>query len=120
MSGRDSWRRGRSAESLCVLSLRLRGYSILARRFASGRGTGAGEVDIVARRGHVLAFVEVKARPEARIAVEAIGPRQQARIRRGAESFLKRHPALAGCLVRFDVMAVAPWRWPHHLIDAWR
>ncbi|MBF0394221.1 MAG: YraN family protein, partial [Alphaproteobacteria bacterium] len=85
-----------------------------------GRGTGAGEVDIVVRRGRVLAFVEVKARPDATTAIEAVGPRQQARIRRGAESFLKRRPDLLECLIRFDVMAVAPWRWPLHLTDAWR
>ncbi len=55
---RRAYRFGQFAETLCVWSLRLRGYSVLARRFDAR----VGELDIVARRGGVLAIVEVKAR----------------------------------------------------------
>jgi putative endonuclease len=112
--------RGRWSESLCVWALRLRGWSVLARGFVVGRGSGAGEVDIVARRGRVLAFIEVKARADRAQALEAISDRQRRRIVRAAEAFLAAHPELAGLDVRFDAMLVAAGRWPEHLPDAWR
>lgn len=107
---------GRRAERWACLFLRLRGYRILARRFA----TPVGEIDIVARRGGLLVFVEVKLRGTAGAALDAVGPRQQARIARAASLFLKRHPALAAADCRFDVLALSPWRWPRHVPDAWR
>lgn len=111
--------RGRRAEWVAALWLRLKGYAILARSFTSGRGTGAGEVDIVARRGDVVAFVEVKNRASAALAAEAIGPHQQRRIIRGAQAFLARRPDLAHCTLRFDAILVAPWHL-RHISDAWR
>jgi len=109
-------RAGRVAETLCVVSLMLRGYRVLARRFRSP----VGELDIVARRGRVLAFVEVKARSNLGLAAESIGARQRSRVERAAEAYLARHPALLRLDQRFDAMLVAPWRWPRHLCDAWR
>ncbi|MBF0093902.1 MAG: YraN family protein [Alphaproteobacteria bacterium] len=121
MTGRGSSERlGRSAEGWAVLALRLKGFRILARRFSIGRGAGAGEVDIVARRGRALAFVEVKARPSLADAAYAITPHQRRRIERGAEAFLKSHPDLAGLETRFDAVLVVRGRWPRHLADAWR
>jgi putative endonuclease len=109
-----AFRRGLSAETLAVWLLRIKGWRILARRFAEGPG----EVDIVARRGRTLAFVEVKARADFAAAAESLTPRQQARIRRGAEAFLARRPAYAGYVVTFDVVLVAPRRLPRHLRNA--
>ena len=109
-------RAGRFAETLCALSLRLRGYRILARRFR----TPVGELDIVARRGSALAFVEVKARATLALAAESIAARQRLRVERAAGAYLASHPALSRLDARFDAMLVAPWRWPRHLRDAWR
>lgn len=119
-SRRAARRRGRWAELLCVWSLRLKGYSILARGHVTGRGTGAGEIDIVARRGGTLAFIEVKARPTRAEAAVAVSARQRRRLIRAAAGFVARRPDLAGCLMRFDAMLVVPWRLPCHLIGAWR
>lgn len=113
-------RRGRWSETLCVWHLRLRGWTIMARGFTVGRGSGAGEVDIIARRGALLIFVEVKARADWGQAAEAVGDRQRRRITRAAEAFLAAHPDLADAPIRFDAMLVTPGRWPVHLIDAWR
>lgn len=118
--GRRSYRRGRFAETLCVLALALRGWRVLARGASSGRGTGAGEIDIVARRGRTVAFIEVKARPTRAIAAAAVSGAQRRRLVRAAGVFLARRPDLTGATVRFDVMLVAPWRWPLRLADAWR
>ncbi|WP_020181172.1 YraN family protein [Methylopila sp. M107] len=109
-----AFRRGIDAETLAAWSLRLKGWRVLARRYSDGPG----EVDLVIVRGRTLAFVEVKARVDFASAVEAVTPRQQQRIRRGAEAFLARRPAYAGYVVRFDVVLVAPRRWPKHLPNA--
>ena len=118
--GHASRRRGQWGETLCVWSLRLRGYAILARGFVTGRGTGAGEIDIIAKRGRLLAFIEVKARPSRDAAAHAISRQQRQRLTRAAQVFLARRPDLAECHMRFDAMLVVPWRLPRHLIDAWR
>jgi len=111
---RAAYGRGLGAETRAALWLRLKGYRILAQRFAAP----VGEIDLVARRGRVLAFVEVKARPTADAALFAVRRRQQRRIVRAAEAFLARHPAFAACDLRFDVITVAPRRWPRHLPGA--
>jgi putative endonuclease len=113
---RAAYRRGRWSEALCRLSLRLRGYHILARGWRSPLG----EIDIVARRDSVLAIVEVKARRDLATAGEALSVRQQRRLERAAAAFVARHPDLGTLPVRFDLMLVVPWRWPHHIADAWR
>ena len=108
---------GRFAEVRCALGLRLKGYRILARRQDA---VALGEIDIIARRGRTLAFVEVKARQSLEEALESVSARQRARIRNAAELYLATRPQLAPLEVRFDVMLIAGWRWPKHLIDAWR
>ena len=113
---RGRYRRGRFAEAICAWHLRCRGYRVLARRFRSP----VGEIDLVVRRGRVVAFVEVKARHRFEVALESVSARQRARIRRAAELFLSRRPALDGLDLRFDVMVVVPWALPRHIIDAWR
>jgi len=113
---RRARRRGRWAEALARLALRLAGYRILAL----DRRSHVGEIDIIARRGRRLAFVEVKARASLEVAAEAILQRQRRRIARAAAGFLAARPDLAGLEVRFDVVLVAPWRWPRHVVDAWR
>ena len=111
-----AWRFGRFAETLCVVWLRLRAYRILARRYR----TPVGEIDIVARRGKILAFIEVKARGTIDDAAESIRPRQRDRIVRAAEWYCQHHPHVAACQVRFDAMLTMRGRIPKHICDAWR
>jgi putative endonuclease len=115
MSREKAERSGRLAETLCAIWLMLHGWRILARRSRSP----VGEVDLVAARGRVIAFIEVKARKDTAGAAAAILPRQQQRIARGAEAFLQRHRFAAQMEPRFDVMLVAPWRLPRHIPNAW-
>lgn len=116
----SGWARGHRAEALAALVLRLKGYRILARGERAGKGSGAGEIDIVALKGRTLVFVEVKARVSAQAALNAVSSAQRRRLERGAEAFLARNPSLRGLAMRFDAVAVMPRRWPLHLIDAWR
>jgi putative endonuclease len=113
---RQAERRGRWAEFLCLWYLRLRGWRILARDWRCP----SGEIDIVARRGRVLAIVEVKSRSGIDSAAAALLPRQRRRIGRAVAAFLAARPDLAALDLRFDVMLVAPWRWPRHWAGAWR
>jgi len=114
---RRAERQGRSSETWAALLLRLKGYRILGRRVR----THAGEIDLVARspRG-ILCFIEVKARPDTRAAIESVAPRQRARIERAALQFVAGRPQLAGALRRFDIVTVSPRALPRHIRDAWR
>jgi putative endonuclease len=107
---------GRWAETLCVWRLRLGGYRILARRVRSP----VGEIDLVAQRGRILAFIEVKARSSEAAALFALTAQQSRRIERAALAFVASRPAYARLDLRYDMMVVLPWRWPRHLVDAWR
>ncbi len=113
---RRAERAGRLAEFAAVLHLTLRGWRVLARNWRCK----AGEIDLVARRRHTLAFIEVKHRAGFGAAGEAIRQRQQARIARAAELFLATRPDLGGLAVTFDAILVVPWRLPSHIRDAWR
>jgi putative endonuclease len=118
--GRTAERRGRIAEALCVMRLWLTGWRVIARRLAGKRGSGVGEIDIIAARGRVIAFIEVKARPEAGQALEAVSAEQRTRLAAAARAFIARHPRRAARDLRFDVMILAGGWWPTHIADAWR
>ena len=114
-----AYRRGRWGEALAAWLLRAKGFRILARDLR----LPGGELDLVARRGKLLIFVEVKARGDLASAAEAVTPRQRQRIARAAEIFLSRNPQLAGLDQRFDVILLSGGRrlaWPVHRPGAWR
>jgi len=113
--GAAARRRGRRAETLAAWLLRLKGFRILAR----DRREAGGEIDLVARRGRLLVFVEVKARADAGAAAEALRPAQRRRIVRAAQGYLARRPDLADLTLRFDAVLVGGFR-PRHVADAWR
>src|SRR3954469_9077676 len=109
-----AFRTGVSAEARAAAYLMMKGYRILARRFR----TPYGEIDIVARRRNLVAFVEVKARASLDEAAYAVPPRQQQRIVAAAEAWLMAHPEHADFDLRFDAMLIAPRRLPRHLLAA--
>ncbi len=113
--GAEAEKRGRQAERLAALWLRLKGYRILARRMR----TAAGEIDLIARRPFgPVCFIEVKTRSSDRAAVEAVSLRQRARIERAAGIYLAGKKTPRG--VRFDVVSIVPGRRPRHIRDAFR
>ena len=105
---------GLSAESRAAAYLMAKGYRILARRFR----TPHGEIDLVAKRRNLVAFVEVKARATLDEAAFAVTPHQQARIIHAAEAWLVAHPQYAEFELRFDAVLIAPRRLPRHLLAA--
>ena len=102
---------GLSAESRASAYLVAKGYRIAARRFRSP----VGEVDIVARRGRVLVFVEVKARATLDAAAESLQTRQQRRIAAAAAAWLSLNPHDIDKDIRFDAVLVAPGKIPRHI-----
>ena len=87
-----NYKAGHRAEKWALFWLRLKGYHLVAKNFVVGRGTGAGEVDLIVRRGKKLVFVEVKKRPDEMAALNAIRPQNQKRIERTSQVFLARFP----------------------------
>lgn len=108
--------RGRRAEFTAGLLLRAKGYSILASRVR----TPLGEVDLIAKRGRIVAFVEVKQRRNRRNTHQAVSQRNWQRIAAAAETWMARKPHLSECDWRYDLIAVAPWKLPQHMPDFWR
>ncbi|CAN1486230.1 COG0792 Predicted endonuclease distantly related to archaeal Holliday junction resolvase [Rhabdaerophilaceae bacterium] len=110
MTRRDAYLFGLDAEYWAELLLRAKGYRILARRFLA---SGA-EIDLVAKRGRTLVFIEVKARPSLEQAAHAISAQKLARIARAARAFLARLPAMPET-VRCDAILIAPGHFPRHI-----
>lgn len=105
---------GRTAEFITLQYLRLKGYALVACNYVTGRGTGAGEVDLIVQRFNTLVFVEVKKRKDLTTAAYSILPKQQERIRRAAEAFLATHPKYAEFDIRFDAVLVqTPFKIQH-------
>lgn len=109
--GGRSRRAGRGAEWAAALWLMLAGYQVLGFRLR----TRAGEIDILARRGRVLAVVEVKRRATLEAALSALTPAQHARLAAAAGAVVAARPGLAGLETRIDMVALAPGRIPRHV-----
>jgi putative endonuclease len=105
---------GRRAEALAALFLQMKGYRIVGRRVK----TPMGEIDLVVRRGAVTAFVEVKARAFSSGEADAMMAVNRRRIVRAAQMWLSRNPARSADILRFDVIFLAPFAWPRHIVNA--
>ena len=115
-SRRAAYRHGHLAEALAAALLLVKGFKLLARRYK----TPLGEIDLIVKRGRVIAFVEVKARAFERDALDSVGRAEERRMADAADLWLARHPDAAGLDLRYDMVVVAPWRLPKHLPDAFR
>jgi len=114
-----STKRGREAEERAARHLRRHGYCILDRNIRAGRG----ELDIVARKDGILAFVEVKLRPSRDEGLLAVHADKQARLRSAGAAWRSWHPALVPLQCRFDLIILTPGRLRlriEHLRDVFR
>jgi putative endonuclease len=114
--GRRAEASGRDAEAVAAAALEREGWAVLARRAR----TPAGEIDLVAERDGLLAFVEVKARPSLSEAALALGARQRARLVAAAECWLVANPGHGAAGMRFDVVIVAADGTARRIADAFR
>jgi putative endonuclease len=111
---RATYLRGRGAERMALALLLLKGYRPLARRYAAS----GGEIDLIAKRGGTIAFVEVKARSHMDDALAAISARKRQRFSRAARAWAARNPWAANKTLRADAVFIAPGRWPRHVVAA--
>jgi putative endonuclease len=110
-----TYQKGLWGEWLAEFILRVKGYSILERRYK----TKSGEIDLIARKKNRLVFIEVKTRAHLDTALSSIPPRTQQRITRAAQYYIARHPDMLNHEMRFDVIAIQSaflWR---HIYNAW-
>lgn len=112
---------GRRAEIWSAFCLRLKGYSIINRRVK----TPFGEIDLIARKGRTLVFIEVKYRKTRIHLDESLTPQAQKRIVRAARYYISRQPRFQSLTQRFDLMLISPrgvfpYGYMRHMIDAWR
>ncbi|MCL2017199.1 MAG: YraN family protein [Alphaproteobacteria bacterium] len=105
---KNAHRSGLFAEWLARQYLYLHGYKILESRFVTGRHTGRAEIDIIARRGNTIVFIEVKKRPDAAVGLRAVTFGQGVRLRRAADTFLTRMRWTGNA--RFDIIIVSGLR----------
>ena len=111
----EAERRGRKGEALAAWWLRLTGWRILAQRVK----LPVGEVDLVARRGRTVAFVEVTWRRSEAALSSAIDAHRLRRVARAAEAIAPKF-VRAGDTMQIDVILIAPWRWPRRIANAWQ
>lgn len=114
--GRAAQRLGVSAEATAGAALEAAGWAIRARRLR----TAAGEIDLIAERAGLLAFVEVKARPTLAGAAWSLGPKQRARLLAAAEIVIAEHPDWGPSGIRFDVLLVDAAGAVRRIEDAFR
>ena len=114
MKRQEAESRGRRAERIAALWLRIHGWRILAQR---ARVPG-GEVDLVARRGRILAFVEVKARSTGAAADLSLDEYRLRRVVVAAERLAPKYMR-QGDDLRIDAMFIVPRRLPRHLPNVW-
>ncbi|MFT4347424.1 YraN family protein [Bartonella ancashensis] len=103
--------RGIRSEKWAAWWLRLKGFHIVARRFK----TKSGEIDLIARRGNLVLIVEVKARSTLSEAMMAVSRMNERRIKAAADVWLAQQKDYAALCVRFDFIAILPWRLPYHV-----
>ncbi len=106
---------GRRGENLAAWYLRFKGWRIIARRVKTPRG----EIDLIARRGRMVAFIEVKWRQRAEDLDYAIDEYRLRRVVAAAEAVAARFVRRTD-LQRIDVLLLAPGRWPRHIVNAWQ
>jgi len=116
LRGRRAYVAGQGAEALAAQALTAEGWALLGQRIR----TEAGEIDLIAEREGLLAFIEVKARPSLAEAAFALGPRQRARLVAAAEAWLAANPGHGSAGMRFDVMLVAADGTIRRIADAFR
>lgn len=114
MSRQIREKEGRRAEWVAAWWLRLHGWRIMGRRCR----TPVGEVDLLARRGAVLACIEVKYRRKRTDLDHAIDRQRLTRVAAAAEWLARQH-ARPDESIRIDVMLIAPRSLPRHLVNVW-
>ena len=104
------------AEKITLWFLRCKCYQILAWRYK----TYFGEIDLIAKRGNTVIFIEVKARKSSESIETILRPKQVERIKKSAEFFIAKNPKFHNCSFRFDFIQINKFLIPKHHKDFWQ
>ncbi|MBR1600421.1 MAG: YraN family protein [Alphaproteobacteria bacterium] len=115
----NNYHKGRLAEFLARFYMIMHGYRILERNYIIGKGTTAGEIDFIAKKRNYIVFVEVKQRQNLDSAAYAITSKQQQRLIRGAECFIRNNQKYQGFDLRFDAILITLPFQIRHIKNAW-
>ena len=107
-------RKGYFAEYIAAVWLTLKGYRIKALRYR----TKLGEIDIIAQKGDLAVFVEVKARKNVQSGIDAVSHQSQLRIRNASDLWLSKQRQPENISQRYDIVVISPRKWPQHFPDA--
>ena len=117
--GKNSYLRGRFYEGLAVCLLRSKGYAVIGRNLRGRRGTSS-EIDIIAVKGDILVFAEVKYRKRRDDTYTAITEKSKQRIINAASLFVAAHPEYADYEIRFDAVLFSGLFTVEHIKEAFR
>ena len=104
--GQLAYHAGNAAEGAVARHYCAKGLEIVAKRWRAARADGGGEIDLIARNGTQIIFIEVKKSHSHAQAAQMLGARQMACIARSAAVFLAGEPAGQNTEARFDVALV--------------
>lgn len=111
---KKAYRKGFIAEYIAALFLLLKGYRICELRYK----TKLGEIDIIAKKGDLAVFVEVKARRTVQGGIDAVSHSSQHRIKNASDLWLAKQKNAHKLSQRYDMIIVTPRRFPTHFLDA--
>lgn len=109
-----TYKQGHRAEFLAAWMLRFKGYKIMTLRYK----TPMGEIDIIAQKGNMLVFAEVKWRGDEVALDEAISKKSRRRIEKAAALYAQKN-VINDAQWRFDAVLLSPKKWPRHIKQAW-
>ena len=115
----NNYKSGKFSEFIARVYMRILGFSIIHKNFYVGKGTHAGEIDFIAKKGKQIVFVEVKKRKTLEEASYSISRKQQERIIMGAKVFLQKCPQYNFCEFRFDAILISSFGRIKHIKNAW-
>ena len=102
----NTYKVGLLSEFISCLYLRAHGFRILHRRYVTGKNTGRAEIDIIAKRGNLITFIEVKRRKDITTGLDAVTPHQSLRLRCAAETYISQNKWNGDA--RFDIIVILP------------
>ena len=111
--GLISYKKGHFSEKIALLYLLFKGYIPIKTNWKTGRYTGAGEVDLICRKGKHLVFVEVKKRTSFDACADSLTPKFQKRQLKAADFFLNHFPKYSHLSLRFDTIWLVGLRIKH-------
>ncbi len=115
-----NYRLGHLLELWTIVLLFFKGYFLLGHNVVTGKGTGAGEIDLIFRHGKTIVFVEVKKRSCKTLAGYAIDGIHQTRTIKASAVWLQKHPKYRSFSVRYDAVLYGHSPWPTHIQNAWQ